>query len=134
MRVASATAAAPAPRGHYSQSIVAEGRMLYTSGQEPIDPGTGRPVGGTMAEQTRRALQNLEAVVEAAGGRLSNAVKVTAYIADLDAFEEYDRAFAEFFDGDPPARTTIRCELPGFAVEIDAVVALDPGAPGPRAR
>lgn len=132
MRKPSATTAAPTPRGHYSQSIIAAGRMLYTSGQEPIDPATGRPVGGSMAEQTRRALENLKAVVEAAGGRLSNAVKVTAYIADLDAFEEYDRAFAEFFAGDPPARTTIRCDLPGFAVEIDAVVALEPTDPEPE--
>ena len=128
MRVAKATTEAPAPRGHYSQAIVTEGRLLYTSGQEPIDPGTGRPVGGSMYRQTQRALENLRAVVEAAGGRLSNAVKVTAYIDDLAAFKEYDRAFAEFFEGDPPARTTIRCDLPGFAVEIDAIVALEPGS------
>lgn len=134
MRERTATAAAPTPRGHYSQAIVTEGRLLYTSGQEPIDPRTGRPVGGSMYEQTQRALQNLKAVVEAGGGRLSDAVKVTAYIDDLAAFEEYDRAFAEFFDGDPPARTTIRCDLPGFAVEIDAIVALDPGGSSERAR
>jgi len=127
MREPAATAAAPTPRGHYSQAIITAGRLLYTSGQEPIDPDTGRPVGGSMYEQTQRALQNLKAVVEAGGGQLANAVKVTAYIADLAEFAEYDRAFAEFFDGDPPARTTIRCDLPGFAVEIDAVVALDPG-------
>lgn len=129
MRVPAATDAAPRPRGHYSQAIVTEGRLLYTSGQEPIDPRTDRPVGGSMRQQTQRALQNLRAVVEAAGGQLSDAVKVTAYIADLAAFDEYDRAFAEFFDGDPPARTTIRCELPGFAVEIEAVVALGPSSP-----
>lgn len=134
MRVAVATTAAPTPRGHYSQAIVTEGRLLYTSGQEPIDPDTGRPVGGSMYEQTQRALQNLTAVVEAAGGRLSNAVKVTAYIDDLAAFGEYDRAFAEFFEGDPPARTTIRCDLPGFAVEIDAVVALDPASSSGQAQ
>lgn len=127
MRTPVATKQAPGVRGHYSQAIVAEGRFLYTSGQEPVDPATGKPVGGSMYEQTRRALQNLKTVVEAGGGSLSNAVKVTAYIADLAAFEEYDRAFAEFFDGHPPARTTIRCDLPGFAVEIDAVVALEPG-------
>ena len=125
MREILTIAPTPEPRGCYSRAAITSGRLLFTSGQEPIDPATGKPVAGSMAEQTRQALENLRGVVEAAGGRLENAIKVTAYIRDLGEFGEFDRAYAAFFADSPPARTTIHCHLPGFAVELDAVVALD---------
>jgi 2-iminobutanoate/2-iminopropanoate deaminase len=125
VRVAVENAATPKPRGCYSRAIIASGPTLYVGGQEPVDPETGHPVGGSMAAQTEQALRNLQAVVEAGGGRLANAVKVTAYISDLDRWDEFDQAYRKFFPGTPPARTTIRCDLPGFDVEVDAIVALD---------
>lgn len=125
MRRVVESAPTPEPRGCYSRAVAASGTMLYVGGQEPVDPHTGKPVGGSMAAQTEQALRNLRSVAEAGGGRLENAVKVTAYISDLDLFAEYDRAYREFFGGSPPARTTIRCDLPGFDVEIDAIIALE---------
>ena len=81
---------------------------------------------GGAAEQARRCLENLGAVCAAAGTALSEAVRVTIYMTDLDAFGEVNDAYATFFEGDPPARVTVGvAALPlGSAVEIDAIVAL----------
>lgn len=125
MRRAVETDVSPVPRGPYSKAIVAGGRMLYVGGQEPFDPLTNQPVGGSISDQTVRTLLNLQAIIEAAGGRLENAVKVTVYLSDLSYFEEFNQAYSKFFPAPPPARTTIRCDLPGFDIEIDAIVALD---------
>ena len=116
---------APAAIGPYAQAIRAGG-LLFCSGQIPLDPESGELVEGGAAEQARRCLENLGAVCAAAGTALSEAVRVTIYMTDLDAFAELNEVYATFFEGDPPARVTVGvAALPrGADVEIDAVVAL----------
>jgi 2-iminobutanoate/2-iminopropanoate deaminase len=116
---------APAAIGPYSHAVVAGG-LLFCSGQIPLDPESGELVGGPPAAQARRCLENLEAVCAAAGAGLADAVRLTVYLTDMDAFAEVNEAYGTFFDGDPPARVAIGvAALPkGAEVEIDAVVAL----------
>ena len=116
---------APAAIGPYAQAIRAGG-LLFCSGQIPLEPESGELVEGGAADQARRCLENLGAVCAAAGTALSEAVRVTVYMTDLDAFAEVNEVYATFFEGDPPARVTVGvAALPaGAGVEIDAVVAL----------
>src|SRR4029077_20697527 len=109
----------------YSHAVRA-GDLLFCSGQIPLDPSSGELVGDTSAAQARRCLLNLQAVCEAAGASLREAVRVTVYMTDLAAFAEVNDAYAEFFGSDPPARVAVGvAALPrGAYVEIDAVVAL----------
>jgi 2-iminobutanoate/2-iminopropanoate deaminase len=116
---------APAAIGPYSHAV-RTGSLLFCSGQIPLDPESGELVGSTPAEQARRCLDNLEAVCEAAGAQLSDAVRLTVYMTDLGAFAEVNDAYAAYFAAEPPARVAIGvAALPkGAQVEIDAVVAL----------
>jgi 2-iminobutanoate/2-iminopropanoate deaminase len=116
---------APAAIGPYAQAIRAGG-LLFCSGQIPLDPESGELVEGGAADQARRCLENLGAVCVAAGTALSEAVRVTVYMTDLDAFADVNEVYATFFENDPPARVTVGvAALPrGAEVEIDAVVAL----------
>jgi 2-iminobutanoate/2-iminopropanoate deaminase len=117
--------AAPAAIGPYSHAVRVD-RLLFCSGQIPLDPQTGELVVDTPAEQARRCLENLALVCEAAGASLRDAVRLTVYMTDLGAFAEVNDVYATFFDGAPPARVAIGvAALPrGAQVEIDAVVAL----------
>ena len=110
---------APAAIGPYSQAVVSNG-MLYTSGQIPLDPKTGELVDGGIAEQAQQAMKNLEAVAQAAGCTLENAVKVNCYLSDMSLFEEFNKVYAEFFTG-KPARSCVAVKtLPRNAlVEIE---------------
>ncbi len=122
MRQAIRTADAPVPAGPYSQAIRA-GDFLHVSGQVPRLPdGTYEPA--DVAAETRLTLRNLEVIVNAAGAQLGDAVKITAYLADGSDFAEFNRAYAEFFDETPPARTTVVAGLRQVKVELDAVVYL----------
>ncbi len=122
-RKAIAAPDAPKPLGAYSHAVRAAG-LLFTSGQLPIDPSSGRPVGGDVKDQVRQALRNIQAVLRAAGLDLPDVVKVTVFLADISQARSANEAYAEFFATDPPARTTVGAALPaGFAVEIDAVAA-----------
>jgi len=116
------TAAAPAAVGPYSQAVVVDG-WLWVSGQIPLDPATGRLLKGDIEAATRRVLDNLAAVVEAAGAELDEVVKVTIYLTDLGEFETVNRVYAEYFSGEPPARACVEVSrLPkGAEVEMDAV-------------
>jgi 2-iminobutanoate/2-iminopropanoate deaminase len=117
---------APAAVGPYSHAV-RSGGFLFCSGQVPLDPATGELVPGGIGDQTRRCLQNLQAVCEAGGTTLADAVRVGIYVTDMGTFKDVNEAYAEFFAGDePPARSTIGvAALPlGAQVEIDAVVAL----------
>jgi len=118
------TEEAPAAVGPYSQAV-RHGDLLFISGQIPLDPG-GELVAGSLAEQTRRCLRNLEAIARAAGASLESAVKVTIYTTRLEGFAEINEACAEFFGDEPPARATIGvAALPlGAEVEIEAIVAV----------
>jgi 2-iminobutanoate/2-iminopropanoate deaminase len=113
---------APPQSGGYSQGIEVNG-LVFLSGQAPFDTA-GEFTGGSVAEQVRQTLANLDAVARAAGTSLARAVRVGVYLRDLADFPEMDGAYRAFFgDGVLPARTTIQSDLVGFDVEIDAVVA-----------
>ncbi len=113
---------APPAIGPYSQAVVA-GDFVFCSGQIPLDPATGALVGGDIAAQTRRVLENLKAVLEAAGSGLDRVVKTTVFLADLADFQEMNAVYAEYFGGDPPARAAVQvAALPkGARIEIEAV-------------
>lgn len=117
---------APAAIGPYSHAVQAGG-LLFCSGQTPLDADTGELISGSVADETRKCLQNLEVVCSAAGAALDDAVRMTVYLTDLSgSFAEVNEAYGEFFASDPPARVAIGVsELPmGARVEIDAIVAL----------
>ena len=116
---------APAAIGAYSQAVVVQGgRMLFASGQIPIDPDSGEMVGGDdAAAQARRCLDNLEAVLRAADMGFEHVVRATIYLADMADFAAVNAVYAERFDRDPPARAAVQAAgLPkGARVEIDAI-------------
>ncbi|MGH3357052.1 MAG: RidA family protein [Nocardioidaceae bacterium] len=111
--------AAP-PGGPYSQAVVA-GDVVYCSGVTPTRPD-GTRVDGPFETQARVAFDNLEAIARAAGASLGDAVRVGVYLRDLADFAQMNELFAEYFGDHPPARTTIPADLPGFAIEIDAIL------------
>ena len=116
---------APEAVGPYVHAVRA-GRLLFCSGQIPLDPKTGELAGETPADQTGRCLENLAAVCDAAGATLGDAVRVTVYTTDMSAFAQINDVYESFFESDPPARVAIGvAALPrGAMVEIDAVVAI----------
>lgn len=119
-----ATSQAPAAIGPYSQAI-RTGEWLFISGQIPLDPSTGQLVDGGVAAQAERAFQNLQAVVEAAGGRLENVVKVTLFLTDMSQFDAVNQVYARFFAHKPARATVGVAALPkGALVEIEAVARL----------
>ncbi len=122
MKKVVATSGAPKAIGPYSQGIVADG-LVWASGQIALDPETGALVAGGVGEQTRRALENLKAVLAAAGSDLQRVVRATVYLVDMADFEAMNRVYAEYFSADPPARVTVAvAALPkGGRVEIDAI-------------
>lgn len=124
-RTAVTADSAPAAIGPYSQAV-AHDRVLYCSGALPLDQA-GEIVGeGDPAEQARQCLRNLEAVVAAGGGELSQALRLTVYTTRLEEFPAINDAYSGFFGDPPPARVTVGvAALPkGALVEIDAIVAL----------
>ena len=125
MREPVQTDKAPAAIGPYSQAIRAGG-FVFVSGQIPIDPATGQFVAGGIGEQTERVLQNLSAVLEAAGSGLDKVVKTTVFLADMQEFAQMNEVYAKFFTEAPPARATVAAAgLPRDArVEIEAVALL----------
>ena len=124
-RVTVRSADAPEAIGPYSQAV-RSGELLFCSGQIPLDPQTGEIVGASAAEQTRRCLENLQAVCAAAGSSLERALRVTVYLVDLGQWAAVNEVYESFFTTEPPARVAIGVSaLPrGAYVEIDAVVAL----------
>jgi len=113
---------APAAVGPYSQAVRA-GQLVFTAGQIAIEPTTGKLIGGDVAEQTRQALKNLAAVLEAAGSSLEQVVKTTVFLRDMVDFPAMNAVYAEFFPHEPPARSTVAvASLPkGALVEIEAI-------------
>jgi 2-iminobutanoate/2-iminopropanoate deaminase len=113
---------APAAVGPYSQAVRA-GDLVYTAGQLGIIPGTKEFAGPEIEAQTRQALENLKAVLEAAGSCLSHAIKTTVFLADMGEFARMNAIYAEFFAEAPPARSAVQAAaLPlGGRVEIEAV-------------
>lgn len=113
---------APQPIGPYSQAIVC-GNELYCSGQIPIDPQTGEMVGGDAAAQAERAIENLAAVLCAAGYEFANVVKTTVYLIDMKDFQAVNKVYERYFGMTKPARSTVAvAALPrGARIEIDCI-------------
>ncbi|MCK4831221.1 MAG: RidA family protein [Anaerolineales bacterium] len=121
-RTVISTDQAPAAVGPYSQAIIA-GEFVFTAGQIPMDPATGRLLEGDIQEQTRQVLSNVKAVLQAAGTSLDKVVKVTVFLQDMGDFKAMNEVYAEFFVKEPPARSAIQAAaLPlGVGVEIEAI-------------
>ena len=117
-----ATDKAPGAVGPYSQAVVANG-FVFTAGQIPLIPGTKTIVEGGIQEQTRRALQNVQAVLEAAGTTLDKVVKTTVFLSDMNNFAAMNEVYAEFFSENPPSRSAVEvARLPlDVLVEIEAI-------------
>ncbi|MDQ6645777.1 MAG: RidA family protein [Pseudomonadota bacterium] len=122
-----ATEQAPAAIGPYSQAVRIE-NTVYFSGQIPLDPASGSLVEGDITMQTRRVFDNLDAVAKAAGGTLSDIVRIGIYMTDLANFNAVNAVMADYFEQPYPARSTIGVSaLPKAAqVEIDAIMVLAP--------
>ena len=115
MRTVIRTANAPQPVGVYSQAIVAHG-FVFVAGQGAINPQSNQLELGDIRSETRRALQNIQAILEASGSSLQNAVRMGVFLADLNDFQAMNEVFREFFPANPPARTTVGCVLPKIKV------------------
>jgi 2-iminobutanoate/2-iminopropanoate deaminase len=113
---------APKAIGPYSAGI-RTGNLVFTAGQLGINPSTGEFVSDEISAQTRQALKNLQAVLEAGGASLENVVKATVFLRDMDDFGAMNEVYAEFFTQNPPARSAVQvARLPkDAAVEIEAI-------------
>jgi 2-iminobutanoate/2-iminopropanoate deaminase len=110
--------------GAYSDGVIANG-FLFVSGQASVDFKTSRFVLGTIEEETKRTLENIKAIVEAAGATLDDIVKSTVHIIDIKEFDRFNSVYANYFTGIRPARTTVQSVLAeGIRVEIDCIVKL----------
>ena len=116
------TTKAPSAIGPYSQAVLV-GELVYTSGQLPIDPATGQFPEGGIKEQTRQSLLNIKAILEEAARSMSDVVKTTVFLADMNDFADMNSVYAEFFTEPYPARSAVAVKtLPkGALVEIEAV-------------
>jgi 2-iminobutanoate/2-iminopropanoate deaminase len=114
------TEKAPAPGGSYSQGLRA-GNFIFVAGQVPRDPRTGEIAGDTIEEQTRQVLENIKAILEAAGASMADVVKSTVHLSDQSLFPRYDAVYATYFPDPKPVRTTVGSQLKGILVEIDVI-------------
>lgn len=118
------TEKAPPAIGPYNQGIVIEGgKVVFTAGQIPIDPTTGEMRNASIEEATEQALNNVKAILEAAGSSMANVIKVTVFMADLSEFVAMNEVYARFFPQNPPARSAFQvAALPKEArIEIEAI-------------
>jgi 2-iminobutanoate/2-iminopropanoate deaminase len=115
----------PKPIGPYSQAVKSNG-LLFASGQVALDPRTNEFIGGDIRQQTERAMENIKAVVEAAGSNLHHVVKSTVFLKDMNDFAAMNEAYGKYFTAAPPARSTVQvARLPKDAlVEIEVIAAL----------
>lgn len=113
---------APAAVGPYSQGVRA-GEFVFTAGQIALDPATGKMVEGDVSAQTGQVMNNLKAILGEAGFTLDDVVKTTVFLQDMDHFAQMNAIYGQFFEGDPPARSTVQVSrLPlGALVEIEAI-------------
>lgn len=123
MRKVVRTSEAPKPKGIYSQAIIADG-FVFVAGQACINPQTNENEYGDIQSETRRTLQNIRAILEAAGSSLKEVVRVGVFLADLNDFAAMNQVYKEFFPEDQPARTTVGVQLPKIKIEIDCIARL----------
>jgi 2-iminobutanoate/2-iminopropanoate deaminase len=116
---------APRPAGHYSQAIVHD-NIVYVSGQLPINPRTGDKLTGPIEEQTEQVLNNIAAILKAAGADLNQVLKTTVYISDIELWSRVNEVYSRFFGEHRPARSVVptRNLHFGFQIEIDAIAVL----------
>ncbi|MEM0031171.1 MAG: RidA family protein [Desulfurococcaceae archaeon] len=116
------TSNAPRPIGPYSQGVCVNG-LLFISGQIPIDPATNSLVEGDFKSKVERVLENVKAIVEAAGGKINDIVKVTVFLRDISKFQEFNEVYSKYFGENPPARSVIEVSnLPrNVDLEVEAV-------------
>jgi len=117
-----ATEHAPAAVGPYSQGVKIN-NLVFTAGQIALDASTGKVVEGGIIEQTHQVMRNLKAILNEAGTGLDNVVKTTVFLQDMNHFAEMNQVYGQYFEGAPPARSTVQVSrLPlGVLVEIEAV-------------
>jgi 2-iminobutanoate/2-iminopropanoate deaminase len=123
MRRVIRTSDAPRPLGPYSQAIVADG-FVFVAGQLAVNPETNELELGDIRSETRRALENIRAILEAAGSSLRDVVRVGIFLADMNDFQAMNEVYRVFFPEDPPARTTVGVTMPKIKVEIDCIARL----------
>ena len=108
--------------GAYSDGVLVDG-LLFVSGQASVDFTTSKFIFGSIEEETSRTMDNIKAIIEAAGATMDDIVKCTAHLADINDFERYNKVYATYFSGFKPARTTVQSVLAeNIKVEIDAIV------------
>ncbi|HTS70532.1 MAG TPA: Rid family detoxifying hydrolase [Terriglobia bacterium] len=120
MRKVVRTPDAPQPKGVYSQAIVADG-FVFVAGQACVNPQTNEFEYGDVQVEARRTLQNIRAILEAAGSSLKDVVRVGVFLADMKDFAAMNVVYKEFFPEDQPARTTVGAQLPRIKIEIDCI-------------
>ena len=116
------TALAPEAVGPYSQAIASNG-IIYTSGQIPVNPATGKVEATTIEEQTEQVMENLHIVLAQGGVAFDRVAKTTCFLADMNDFEAFNRVYAKYFPENPPARSCVEVStLPmGIKLEIEAI-------------
>jgi len=120
MRKVVRTSDAPQPKGVYSQAIVADG-FVFVAGQACVNPQTNEFEFGDIRSETQRTLQNIRAILKAAGSSLEDVVRVGVFLADMQDFAAMNEVYKQFFPQDQPARTTVGAQLNKIKVEIDCV-------------
>ncbi len=118
---------APPPIGPYNQGMIGAGAFLFTAGQIPLDPTSGQVVQGDIRVQTRQVMNNLKAILEQGGASLDRVVKTTVFLRDLNEFAGMNEVYAEFFNSNPPSRSTVEVSrLPrDVKVEIEAIAVVE---------
>ena len=120
MRKVVYTPEAPQPKGVYSQAIVADG-FIFVAGQACVNPKTNEFEFGDIQSETRQALQNISAILKAAGSSLEDVVRIGVFLADMKDFAAMNEVYRQFFRENPPARTTVGVQLPKIKIEIDCI-------------
>ena len=123
MRRVIQTPDAPRPRGVYSQAIVADG-FVFVAGQVPVNPETNELELGDIRSETQRTLENIRAILLAAGSSLRDVVRIGVFLADMNDLPVVNEVFQKFFPEEPPARTTVGAQLSKFKIEIDCIARL----------
>ena len=122
MRKAVMVEGAAKPGGHYSHAVIAD-RLVFVAGQAGADPATGA-LSDKFADQVRQTLKNIQTILRGVGADMKDVVKINTYLTDGSRFQEYNTIYKEFFPTEPPARTTIGCQMGGILVEIDCIALL----------